>query len=149
MWRSPLPKGILGGPHLDHMIASSVPSSRDLHRSERPAKLNTRSVVPLTDGIDRNWRVIMEIRGSRACPTSLHQTRTSTSWVMSDASSFLQFLPITVHEDGRRGTLTWFDRESWTWKCFQTVLKPAVSISFRLWLLFMNHLQQNRQSPSP
>jgi hypothetical protein len=30
MWRSPLPKGILGDPHLTHMITSSVPSSRDL-----------------------------------------------------------------------------------------------------------------------
>ena len=34
-----------------------------------------------------------EIRGKRACPTSLHQTRTSTSWVMSEPSSFL---PITT-----------------------------------------------------
>ena len=43
MWRSPLPKGILGDPHLAHMIVSSVPSSRDLRRSEsvRPAKINT------------------------------------------------------------------------------------------------------------
>jgi hypothetical protein len=47
MSRSPLPKGILGDPHLAHMIASSVPSSRRLRRSEsvRPPKLNTRSVV--------------------------------------------------------------------------------------------------------
>ena len=29
------------------------------------------------------------IRGNRGCPTSLHQTRTSTSWVMFDPSSFL------------------------------------------------------------
>ncbi len=34
MWRSPLLKGILGDHPLDHMIASSVPSSRDLCRSE-------------------------------------------------------------------------------------------------------------------
>jgi hypothetical protein len=81
MWRSPLPKGILGGPHLDHMIASTVPSSRDLLRSESvsPAKLNTRSAVALTAGIARNWRAITEIRGNRACPTSLHQASTSTS----------------------------------------------------------------------
>jgi hypothetical protein len=47
MWRSPLPKGILGDPHLTHMISTSVPSTRDLLRSEgqsvRPPKLNTRS----------------------------------------------------------------------------------------------------------
>ncbi len=49
MWRSPLPKGTLGDPHLAHMIPSSVPSNRDLRRSEsvRPVKLNTRSVVEL------------------------------------------------------------------------------------------------------
>ncbi len=95
MWRSPLPKGILGDPHLAHMIASSVPSSRDLLRSEsvRPAKLNTRSAVALAAGIVRNWQAMTEMWGKRACPTSLHQTRTSTSWVMSDPSSFL---PITV-----------------------------------------------------
>ena len=40
--------------------------------------------------IVRNWRSMTAIRGNRACPTSLHQTRTSTSWVMSDPSSFLQ-----------------------------------------------------------
>ena len=39
--------------------------------------------------ITRNWRVITEIRGNRSCPTSLHQTRTSTSWVISDPFSFL------------------------------------------------------------
>jgi len=33
------------------------------------------------------------MRGKRGCPTSLHQTRTSTSCVMSDPSSFL---PITA-----------------------------------------------------
>jgi hypothetical protein len=33
------------------------------------------------------------MRGKRACPTSLHQTRPSTSWVMSGLSSFL---PITT-----------------------------------------------------
>jgi hypothetical protein len=52
MWRSPPPKGILGDPHLAHMIDSRVPSSRDLHRSEsvRPVKLNTRSAVALVAG---------------------------------------------------------------------------------------------------
>jgi len=95
MWRSPLPKGILGDPHLAHMIASSVPSSRDLRRSEsvRPAKLNTSSAVALAAGIARNWRAMTAMRGKRACPTSLHQTKMSTSWVMSDPSSFL---PITA-----------------------------------------------------
>ncbi len=64
MWRSPLPKGILGETHLAHMIVSSVPSSRDLRRSEsvNPGKLNTRSAVALTAGIVRNWRAITEIR---------------------------------------------------------------------------------------
>ncbi len=83
MWRSPLPKGILGDPHLAHMIASSVPSSRNLRMPEsvRPAKLNTRSAVALAAGIDRNWRAMTAMRGKRACPTSLHQTRTSTSCV--------------------------------------------------------------------
>ena len=38
------------------------------------------------------------MRGKRACPTSLHQTRTSTSCVMSDPSSFL---PITAALDHR------------------------------------------------
>jgi hypothetical protein len=33
------------------------------------------------------------MRGKRACPTSLHQTNTSTSWVMSDPSVFF---PITA-----------------------------------------------------
>ena len=91
MWRSPLPKGILGDPHLDHMMVSIAPSNRDLHRSEsvRPVKLNTRSSVVLASGITRNWRVMTEMRGNRACPTSLHQTRKSTSWVMSDPSLFL------------------------------------------------------------
>ena len=43
-------------PHLDHMIDSSVPSCRDLHRSESviPSELNTRSVVTLVAGIARN-----------------------------------------------------------------------------------------------
>ncbi len=45
--------GILGDPHLDHMIDFSVPSSRDLCTSEsvRPTKLNTRSDVELVAGI--------------------------------------------------------------------------------------------------
>jgi hypothetical protein len=47
----------------------------------------------LAAGIVRNWRAMTEMRGKRVCPTSLHQTRTSTSWVMSDPSSFL---PITT-----------------------------------------------------
>jgi hypothetical protein len=86
MWRSPLPKGILGDPHLDNMIVSNVPSIRDLHRSEsvNPVKLNTGSSVALDVGISRNWRVITEIQGNRDCPTSLNQTRTSTSWVIPD-----------------------------------------------------------------
>ena len=43
MWISPLQKGILGETHWVHMISSSVPSTRDLRRSEsvRPVKLNT------------------------------------------------------------------------------------------------------------
>ncbi len=66
MWRSPLPKGILGDPHLAHMITSNVPSSRDFPRSEsvRPEKLNTRSAVPLISGIVRNWRVMTVMRGN-------------------------------------------------------------------------------------
>ena len=81
MLRSPLPKGILGDPHLTHMIDSSVPSRRDLRRSEsvRPAKLNTRSAVALAAGIVRIWRAMTVMRGKRSRPTSLHQTRTSTA----------------------------------------------------------------------
>jgi hypothetical protein len=50
------PKEYWETPILDHMITSSVPSSRDLRRSEsvRPAKLNTRSAVALAAGIARN-----------------------------------------------------------------------------------------------
>ena len=75
MWRSPLPKGILGDSHLAHMIVSSVPSSRDLRRSEsvRPAKLNTRSAVALAAGIARNWRGISRnwsAQEIRSCTTN-------------------------------------------------------------------------------
>ena len=58
MWRSPLHKGILGDPHLTHMIDSSVLSNRDLLRSEivRPSKLNTRSTVALDAGIAKLCR---------------------------------------------------------------------------------------------
>ncbi len=64
MWKSPLPKGILGDPHLAHMIASSVPSSRDLRRSESviPEKLNTRSVTIHRNSqeIDESWQQCVE-----------------------------------------------------------------------------------------
>ena len=57
----------------------------------RPQKLTTRSTVALAVGIVRNWRVMTVIRGNRAGPTPLHQTRTSTFWMMSHPSSFLPF----------------------------------------------------------
>ena len=118
MWRSPPPKGILGDLHLAHMIASSVPSSKDLSRSEsvRPTKQNTRSSVALAVGISRNWRAMTAIRGNRACPTSLHQTRTSTSWVMSDPSSFL---PIT--------TLLWIT-DIWNQSCISSLVLSTSDI---------------------
>ena len=70
MWRSPLPKGILGDPHLDHMIDSSVPSNRDLCRSEsvRP-KLNTRSsvVLPVWPQIHPRSCQLQCCSGSQTC----------------------------------------------------------------------------------
>ena len=75
-----------------HMITSSVPSNRDLRRSEsvRPAKLNTRSACTSRRNIQE---LTSHDSNTRKTSSSLHQTRTSTSCVMSDPSSFL---PITA-----------------------------------------------------
>jgi hypothetical protein len=56
MWRSPLPKGILGDPHLSHMMPLRNFKKRFGHVKQ--AKLNTRSTVALAAGIVRNWRAI-------------------------------------------------------------------------------------------
>ena len=48
MWRSPLPKGILGNPHLSHMMDSNVPSIRDL-RADYNTRESRLSDVPSPD----------------------------------------------------------------------------------------------------
>ena len=56
---------------MDHMITSSVPSRRDLRRSEsvRPTKQNTRSPLALAAGFDRNSRNALD---HRCLDTALH-----------------------------------------------------------------------------
>ena len=56
------------------------------------------------------------IRGNPRCPTSLHQTRTSTSWVMSDPSSFLSIT-----------TLLWIT-DIWSRSCISSLVLSVSGI---------------------
>ena len=56
------------------------------------------------------------MRGKRACPTSLHQTSTSTSWVMSDPSVFF---PITA--------LVWI-AGIWSQSCISSLVFSASDV---------------------
>ncbi len=100
------------------MIVSSVPSNRDLLRSDRCQTSKTKptfsSLVTQVAVIVRNWRVMTVIRGNRACPTSLHQTRTSTSWVMSDPSSFLSITVLIGITRICMSSQTWYRIGVWS-----------------------------------